>query len=73
MFTLVAALRRVMQDVEPDEIPAFTEELLTYLEHAAPEIAEHIRQEGKLSPEDKARIEALSDQFLSDRKARREG
>ena len=73
VFTLVAALRRVMQDVEPDEIPAFTEELLTYLEHAAPEIAEHIRQEGKLSPEDKARIEALSDQFLSDRKARREG
>ena len=73
VFTLIAALRRVMQDVEPDEIPAFTEELLTYLEHAAPEIAEHIRQEGKLSPEDKARIEALSDQFLSDRKARREG
>ena len=73
VFTLIAALRRVMQDVEPDEIPAFTEELLTYLEHAAPEIAEHIRQEGKLSPEDKARIEALSDQFLADRKARREG
>ena len=73
VFTLIAALRRVMQDVEPDEIPAFTEELLTYLEHASPEIAEHIRQEGKLSPEDKARIEALSDQFLSDRKARREG
>lgn len=72
VFTLIAALRRVMQDVEPDEIPAFTEELLTYLEHAAPEIAEHIRQEGKLSPEDKARIEALSDQFLADRKARRE-
>ena len=72
VFTLVAALRRVMQDVEPDEIPAFTEELLTYLEHAAPEIAERIRQEGKLSPEDKARIEALSDQFLADRKARRE-
>ena len=73
VFTLIAALRRVMQDVEPDEIPAFTEELLTYLEHAAPEIAEHIRQEGKRSPEDKARIEALSDQFLADRKARREG
>ena len=73
VFTLIAALRRVMQDVEPDEIPAFTEELLTYLEHAAPEIAEHIRQEGKLSPEDKTRIEALSDQFLADRKARREG
>ena len=73
VFTLIAALRRVMQDVEPDEIPAFTEELLTYLEHAAPEIAEHIRQEGKLSPEDKARIEALSDQFLADRKGRREG
>lgn len=73
VFTLIAALRRVMQDVEPDEIPAFTEELLTYLEHAAPEIAEHIRQEGKLSPEDKARIEALSDQFLADMKARREG
>ena len=73
VFTLIAALRRVMQDVEPDEIPAFTEELFTYLEHAAPEIAEHIRQEGKLSPEDKARIEALSDQFLADRKARREG
>ena len=72
VFTLIAALRRVMQDVEPDEIPAFTEELLTYLEHAAPEIAERIRQEGKLSPEDKARIEALSDQFLADRKARRE-
>ena len=72
VFTLIAALRRAMQDVEPDEIPAFTEELLTYLEHAAPEIAEHIRQEGKLSPEDKARIEALSDQFLADRKARRE-
>ena len=72
VFTLIAALRRVMQDVEPEEIPAFTEELLTYLEHAAPEIAEHIRQEGKLSPEDKARIEALSDQFLADRKARRE-
>ena len=72
VFALIAALRRVMQDVEPDEIPAFTEELLTYLEHAAPEIAEHIRQEGKLSPEDKARIEALSDQFLADRKARRE-
>ena len=73
VFTLIAALRRVMQDVEPDEIPAFTEELFTYLEHASPEIAEHIRQEGKLSPEDKARIEALSDQFLADRKARREG
>lgn len=73
VFTLIAALHHVMQEVKPEEIASFTAELLTYLEHAAPEIAEGIRQEGRLSPEDKARIEALSDQFLADRRARTEG
>ena len=72
VFTLIAALHHVMQEIEPEEIASFTAELLTYLEHAAPEIAEGIRQEGRLSPEDKARIEALSDQFLADRRARTE-
>ena len=72
VFTLIAALHHVMQEVKPEEIASFTAELLTYLEHAAPEIAEGIRQEGRLSPEDKARIEALSDQFLADRRARTE-
>ena len=72
VFTLIAALHHVMQEVGPEEIASFTAELLTYLEHAAPEIAEGIRQEGRLSPEDKARIEALSDQFLADRRARTE-
>ena len=72
VFTLIAALHHVMQEIGPEEIASFTAELLTYLEHAAPEIAEGIRQEGKLSPEDKARIEALSDQFLADRRARTE-
>ena len=70
VFTLIAALHHVMQKVKGEEIPAFTEELLTYLEHAAPEIAENIRQEGKLSKEDKARIEALCDTFLSERTQR---
>lgn len=73
VFTLIAALHHVMQEVKPEEIASFTAELLTYLEHAAPETAEGIRQEGRLSPEDKARIEALSDQFLADRRARTEG
>lgn len=73
VFTLIAALHHVMQEVKPEEITSFTAELLTYLEHAAPEIAEGIRQEGRLSPEEKARIEALSDQFLADRRARTEG
>ncbi len=72
VFTLIAALHHVMQEIGPEEIASFTAELLTYLEHAAPEIAEGIRQEGRLSPEDKARIEALSDQFLADRRARTE-
>ncbi|PWM51480.1 MAG: F0F1 ATP synthase subunit alpha [Bacillota bacterium] len=72
VFTLIAALHHVMQEIEPEKIASFTAELLTYLEHAAPEIAEGIRQEGRLSPEDKARIEALSDQFLADRRARTE-
>lgn len=72
VFTLIAALHHVMQEIRPEEIASFTAELLTYLEHAAPEIAEGIRQEGRLSPEDKARIEALSDQFLADRRARTE-
>ena len=72
VFTLIAALHHVMQEIVPEEIASFTAELLTYLEHAAPEIAEGIRQEGRLSPEDKARIEALSDQFLADRRARTE-
>ena len=72
VFTLIAALRHVMQKVEPEKLSAFTGELLTYLEHAAPEIAEGIRQEGRLSPEDRARIEALCDQFLCDRRARTE-
>ena len=70
VMTLIAALHHVMQHVKGEDIPAFTEELLTYLEHAAPEIAENIRQEGKLSKEDKARIEALSDQFLAERAQR---
>ena len=72
VFTLIAALHHVMQEIGPEEIASFTAELLTYLEHAAPEIAEGIRQEGRLSPEDKARIEALSDQFLADRRVRTE-
>ena len=72
VFTLIAALHHVMQEIGPEEIASFKAELLTYLEHAAPEIAEGIRQEGRLSPEDKARIEALSDQFLADRRARTE-
>ena len=70
VMTLIAALHHVMQHIKGEDIPAFTEELLTYLEHAAPEIAENIRQEGKLSKEDKARIEALSDQFLAERAQR---
>ena len=70
VMTLIAALHHVMQHIKGEDIPAFTEELLTYLEHAAPEIAENIRQEGKLVKEDKARIEELSDQFLAERAQR---
>ncbi len=68
VITLVAALHHVMQNVAPERIPAFQEEMLGWFEQNCAELCERIRTTGTLSAEDKALIEARADEFCRSRR-----
>ena len=61
---LVAALSHTMQDIPPDEIPAFRDRLLAEIKSSAAELCARIDREGKLSEKDRNEIVTLSKQFL---------
>lgn len=72
VIALVAALHHVMQDVPPDEVGAFREEMLAYFESNAAFLCTAIEQTGQLSEEHKSAICVIAEQFLKDYLARKE-
>ncbi len=70
VISLVAAMHRVMQDIPHDEIDGFRKAMLAWFRANAADLCAAIDHEGALSEEDKARIEALSSQFLQQYLAR---
>ena len=64
VVVLVAAMNHVMQDIPLDEIDAFKNGLLEYVEGRAPDLCHKIDQTGQLAPEDKEDILGLSHSFL---------
>ena len=65
VITLVAALRHAMQNIPPEQISAFREEMLAWFEQNCAELCERIQKTGQLSEEDRALIEARAAEFAA--------
>ena len=66
VILLVAALHHVMQDVPLEQVGKFRGELLAYFEVHAQELCRSIEETGRMSPEERDRICALAEEFLSE-------
>ena len=69
VITLTAALSHLLQDIPVGEMKAAQEELLAFAEGEESALCRRIDESGKLPPEDKEAILALTRRFLAARKA----
>lgn len=64
VFTLVAALGHLYQDLPASKVRETNIRLLAYFEEKAPELCSGIDRSGKLHPEDRERILELAQEFM---------
>ena len=69
VITLTAALSHLLQDIPAKEMKDAQMALLTFAEAQDPALCQRIDETGKLPPEDKEAILALTRRFLAERKA----
>ena len=69
VITLTAALSRLLQDIPAKEMKDAQMALLAFAEAQDPALCQRIDETGKLPPEDKEAILALTRRFLAERKA----
>ena len=69
VITLTAALSHLLQDIPAKDMKAAQMDLLAFAEAQDPALCQRIDETGKLPPEDKEAILALTRRFLAERKA----